>query len=263
MKNTIISAAIIVMFFISVSVFSFPSYTGYSGAPGSSGNCASTCHGSSGGTIQISGFPTQYTPGQAYIITISHNGGQTIRNFNGSCRIGTGSSNAGVISAGTSTSVYNTAGETNGVHLSSNSLNSATFNWTAPSSGTGTVKLYIAGHQGSKNDPNTNIILTATEIISGIPGINGNIPTEITLFQNYPNPFNSETIISYSVPKQGNVKLDIYNVAGEKMETMVDGYKESGYYMIAWDASNYASGVYYYRLTVGDRDITKRMTLLK
>jgi hypothetical protein len=143
--------------------FGHPTYIGYSGAPGSSGTCASSCHGSSGGTIQIEGFPAEYVPGQSYTITISHNGGNEIRQFNGSCRIGTGSSNAGAISAGTNTITYNTSGETNGIHLSSISLDSGSFQWAAPAQGTGDVRLYVAGHQGNYSGANTNIIQVSSE----------------------------------------------------------------------------------------------------
>jgi len=138
-------------------------YVGYSGAPGSNGTCASSCHGTTGGTIQITDFPADYTPGQTYSVTISHSSGSAIRQFNGSCRVGTGSTNAGVIAAGTNTATYNTGGETNGFHLSSIDQQSGTFQWTAPAQGTGVVRLYIAGHQGGYSGQNTDLVLVANE----------------------------------------------------------------------------------------------------
>ena len=254
---------LITLLTLSIIAYAFPGYIGYSGAPGSQGTCASTCHGSSGGTMQVTGFPSEYTPGNSYIITVSHNGGSTITNFNGSCRIGSGQQNAGVISAGTNTVVYNVGSETNGIHFSTNYHSSGTFNWTAPSIGTGFVKLYIAGQQGSKSGPNTALVLTSNENTTSVHGINGNTPTKLTLSQNYPNPFNPETIIEYSVPQEGHLKLEIFDITGQKIETLFDGFQETGYYTIAWNASEYSSGVYLYRLTLEDRIITKRMTLLK
>jgi hypothetical protein len=137
-------------------------YTGYSGAPGSGGNCASSCHGASGGTMTVSGFPTNYTPGQAYLITVAHDGGSSIENFNASVRVGSSSTNAGAITAGTNTAVYNVSGETNGIHFSSAGNASGTFTWTAPNPGVGMVKLYVAGHQGATSGgKNTDMVLTA------------------------------------------------------------------------------------------------------
>jgi hypothetical protein len=137
-------------------------FTGYSGAPGTTGACAGFCHGSSGGTITVSGFPTTYTPGQAYVVTVSHTGGSSVENFNASVRVGSGPTNAGTITAGTNTAVYNVSGETNGIHFGTPGQASGDFTWTAPSPGVGPVKLYLAGHQGATSGgPNTEIVLTA------------------------------------------------------------------------------------------------------
>jgi hypothetical protein len=158
---SVLSAAILFAFVS--AAFAHPTYTGYSSAPGSKGTCSSSCHGSSGGTMEVSGFPTEYVPGQAYTVAVTHSGGSPIKQFNGSCRVGTGSVNAGTISAGSNTTTYNTSGETNGVHLTSTDLDNAEFVWTAPSSGTGDVRLYVAGHQGTVGGPNTRIVMVAQE----------------------------------------------------------------------------------------------------
>ena len=139
-----------------------PTYTGYSGAPGSGGACAGNCHGVGGGTITVSGFPMTYSPGQAYTIRVSRASGSQIANFNASVRVGTGSQNAGTIEAGTSTAVYNVSGETNGVHFASPNHDTGNFIWTAPSPGVGEVRLYLSGLQGtSSGGQNTEIMLTA------------------------------------------------------------------------------------------------------
>ncbi len=149
---------------LTAQVFAHSSYTGRSGAPGRQ-TCASSCHGNAGGTVTISGFPASYTPAQNYLLTISQISGDPIQNFNTSCRVGTGTTNAGVIAAGTGTSTYNVNGETNGVHLTTNGQTSATFNWTAPVAGTGTVRLYTGAFQGTDADLgfNTTLVLVSDE----------------------------------------------------------------------------------------------------
>ncbi len=160
MRYTIVSVTLLLAASLA---FGHASFTGYSGAPGSEGTCAGGCHGVPGGSITVSGFPTSYTPGHAYTITVAHSGGSTISNFNGSVRVGASSTNAGTITAGTNTAVYNVSGETNGVHFANADQESGTFTWTAPSPAVGSVKLYLSGHQStSVSGPNTQITLTAS-----------------------------------------------------------------------------------------------------
>ncbi|MBM3313568.1 hypothetical protein FJY70_03120 [candidate division WOR-3 bacterium] len=141
-----------------------PSYTGYSGAPGTSGTCASSCHGPSGGTIEVVGFPAAYELGQTYVVSVVHRGGSSINNFNASVRVGSGSATIGIITAGYRTATYSIGTEPNGVHLSSENRDSCTFTWQAPDTAVGDVKLYLAGHQGrSMNGPNSDIVLTASQ----------------------------------------------------------------------------------------------------
>ena len=71
--NRVHIAAILML--LTAAALAFPSYTGYSGAPGSNGSCASTCHGTSGGTIQVVGFPAAYELSQTYVISVVHRGG--------------------------------------------------------------------------------------------------------------------------------------------------------------------------------------------
>ena len=160
--KTVLVIGTIVLFAATLSAL--PDYTGYSGAPGTNGSCASSCHGSSGGTIEVVGFPTAYTLGQSYVVNVVHRSGSSISNFNASVRVGTTSHTAGTITAGYRTSTYSATGEPNGVHLSSENRDSCTFTWTAPDTAVGDVKLYLAGHQGSSmSGPNTDIILTASQ----------------------------------------------------------------------------------------------------
>lgn len=89
------------------------------------------------------------------------------------------------------------------------------------------------------------------------------IVTSVRLDQNYPNPFNPSTTISYSLINSGSVKLQIYNILGKKIITLVDGFQSSGVQTAIWDASSVPSGVYIYRLTAGDQVLYRRMMLIK
>ena len=92
---------------------------------------------------------------------------------------------------------------------------------------------------------------------------NSIIPSEFNLYQNYPNPFNPRTIISYQLPISGNVVLKVYDVLGNEITTLVNEEKPVGYYETNWNASNLASGIYFYRLQAGSFVQTRKMILLK
>lgn len=83
------------------------------------------------------------------------------------------------------------------------------------------------------------------------------------LTQNYPNPFNPATTIEYSLPQAGDVSLTLYNLLGEKVEEIVNEYKESGIYKVDLDANNLTSGVYIYVLRANGNTISKKMTILR
>jgi hypothetical protein len=89
------------------------------------------------------------------------------------------------------------------------------------------------------------------------------MPTEYSLGQNYPNPFNPATRIDFQLPEKKYVSLKIYDVQGNLVSTLVDQELEAGYHGTTWDASGFASGVYFYRFTSGSFIATKRLLLLK
>ncbi|MCP4634577.1 MAG: T9SS type A sorting domain-containing protein [candidate division Zixibacteria bacterium] len=89
------------------------------------------------------------------------------------------------------------------------------------------------------------------------------LPTVYRLSQNYPNPFNNSTTIKYALPFQSEVRVEVYNILGQQVETILNAKQNSGYHTVNWNASGYSSGIYFYRLTTGDKSFTKRMTLLK
>jgi flagellar hook assembly protein FlgD len=78
------------------------------------------------------------------------------------------------------------------------------------------------------------------------------------LFQNYPNPFNPTTTIKYSIPKDEFVKLTVYDVTGKNVKELVNGHKSAGVHSVEFNANNYASGTYYYRLEAGGYKDIKR-----
>jgi hypothetical protein len=89
------------------------------------------------------------------------------------------------------------------------------------------------------------------------------IPIDYVLRQNYPNPFNPTTVIRYQLPVAGDVVLTVFNLLGQKAATLFSGRQQAGYYSIEWDASEMASGIYYYKLEAGPFIEIKRMLLLK
>ncbi|RNC84502.1 MAG: T9SS C-terminal target domain-containing protein [Balneola sp.] len=91
----------------------------------------------------------------------------------------------------------------------------------------------------------------------------GFTPSTIQLNQNYPNPFNPSTTISYSIDSPGEVSLKVYNLLGREVATLVNGTQASGNHSIVWNASNVPSGVYVYRLSSGETQISRRMMLIK
>jgi photosystem II stability/assembly factor-like uncharacterized protein len=85
----------------------------------------------------------------------------------------------------------------------------------------------------------------------------------VVLSQNYPNPFNPSTNIKFDIPKSSNVKINIYNALGKEVTTLVNEKLSTGSYEVNWNASNYPSGVYFYKLITDEFSNTKKMVLLK
>ena len=88
------------------------------------------------------------------------------------------------------------------------------------------------------------------------------------LGNNYPNPFNPSTTIEYAVPQSGNVTIDIYNLVGQRIKTLVDDAFSAGRYKTVWDGKdnagvNVSSGIYFYSISSGNVSIVKKMVLIK
>jgi hypothetical protein len=105
-----------------------------------------------------------------------------------------------------------------------------------------------------------------TDKFTGNSKTNNILPTEYNLSQNYPNPFNPVTKINYELPKDGKVKLVIYDILGREIKTLVNELKQAGRYTVEFNGNNYASGVYFYRIQVeGGKSYTsvKKMVMIK
>lgn len=83
------------------------------------------------------------------------------------------------------------------------------------------------------------------------------------LYNNYPNPFNPSTVIKYQIPRNGNVKIIIYDMLGREVKTLVNGFKQKGQREVQFDASGLSSGVYIYRIEANEFSASRKMVLLK
>ena len=239
------------------------SYTGgYSSAPGRQ-TCASSCHGGTAGTLVVSGFPATYQPLQTYNVTVMHNGGSRIVNFNASTRIGSTSTVAGTFTAGLNSTLY--TGADGGAYASPHSIDSAKFQWTAPASGSGTVNFYAAAFQGttsSNNGQSSRVTFAATENTTGVSGQESS-PTGFQLSRNFPNPFNPTTHVTFAVPHDAHVTLRLFDASGKEVATIVDGFVQTGLHHVTIDAADLASGLYFYQLTAGTFTDVKKFLVLK
>ncbi len=94
------------------------------------------------------------------------------------------------------------------------------------------------------------------------------IPTAFALKQNYPNPFNPVTVIEFALPKGQTVALEIYNILGQRVRTLITGFREAGTHTVAWNGAddrnvNVPSGIYFYRLSAGTFTQTSKMALIR
>ena len=100
-------------------------------------------------------------------------------------------------------------------------------------------------------------------VITSSPVAVEEAPAAFSVAQNSPNPFNPSTTISFTIAQAGNVNVTVYNVAGQKIDTILDGYMSAGSHSVVWDASSSSAGVYFYTVKSGEFSRTLKMTLLK
>lgn len=131
----------------------------------------------------------------------------------------------------------------------------------------GLKNLYVNSIYGDKNylyaGVNSNgVYRRRTNILTSLNNTN-EISYRYSLFQNYPNPFNPRTNIRFAVAKLSDVKIVIYDLSGKEVEVLVNEQLQAGTYLTDWNASNYSSGVYFYKIQAGDFSETKRMLMIK
>ncbi len=111
--------------------------------------------------------------------------------------------------------------------------------------------------------PRSSLISSLGCIPIGIIPISNETPEQFSLSQNYPNPFNPVTNIRFMVATEAFVKIAVYDVKGNLVETLVNQNMKPGTYNVDWDANNYSSGVYYYTLSADNYKSTRKMVLVK
>jgi uncharacterized delta-60 repeat protein len=97
----------------------------------------------------------------------------------------------------------------------------------------------------------------------GIKHSGNEIPSKYELRQNFPNPFNPSTTISFDIPFSGNAKLTIFDINGKEVDVLVNDYLNPNKYEITWNAANYSSGVYFYKLEINGYSSIKKMMIIK
>jgi photosystem II stability/assembly factor-like uncharacterized protein len=139
---------------------------------------------------------------------------------------------------------------------------------------------WIAKNQGINNNDTVYTLFIANNFIfAGITGrsawkrslpesldvrnISTEIPKEYSIKQNYPNPFNPSTNIEFSVPKSSVIKIVVYDISGRALETLVNESLSAGSYKINWNASGYASGIYFYKISADNFSQSHKMILVK
>ena len=100
-------------------------------------------------------------------------------------------------------------------------------------------------------------------ILTAVTPISTDVPETYSLMQNFPNPFNPTTNIRFELPKNGNVTLKVYDILGNQVTTLFDGFKSAGIYNATFEGSGFASGIYFYKLEANGFSDVKRMILVK
>ncbi len=151
---------------------------------------------------------------------------------------------------------YDNSSYTSNSTVNSTSISGMTYHYHTD----GSAGCTMTGSNSATSRPN---VCMTINLLTGNGTVQAEIPAVYSLAQNYPNPFNPSTSIKFNVPKLSNVKLVIYDVVGREITTLVNEMKKPGSYEAVFNAENFASGVYFYRLEAGDFTDVKKMVLIK
>jgi hypothetical protein len=145
-----------------------------------------------------------------------------------------------------------------------------TMRWIIPSGIQQFPRIYaVLNQDAGYNEIHTNNnkgfnILGQSSVPSSIDGVVENlVPSSFKLLQSWPNPFNPANTIGYELPEQADVRLEVFNMLGQRVSVLVNEQKPAGYHEVRFDASHLASGVYIYRITAGANAKSMKMMLLK
>jgi hypothetical protein len=119
----------------------------------------------------------------------------------------------------------------------------------------------------SQGDILYSVMADSLKLLILAPGVDINIsqitPSIFFLSSNYPNPFNASTMIEYGLPESGPVKVEIFDILGRKIQTLVDQTQSAGYHQVIWNGEGMPSGTYFYRIQAGEKTQTRKCLLLK
>ena len=109
----------------------------------------------------------------------------------------------------------------------------------------------------------SHVVGSKTSSLTAVKEQHNNIPTQFALKQNYPNPFNPTTNIEFDLPQRAYVQLDVYNLLGEKVSTLVNSNMNAGTHSVTFNPGNLSSGLYIYQLKAGDVTMSRKMLFMK
>ena len=130
---------------------------------------------------------------------------------------------------------------------------------------TSLLTYYLQRDYGGQDEPLYHMVDEPYEYptLTAVTDEKGAIPHSFVLGQNYPNPFNARTLIEYRLPTAGSVRIEVYNVHGQVVDVLADGWQAPGSHVVSWDAAHRASGTYFYRFLTESFQQTRKMILVR
>jgi hypothetical protein len=134
--------------------------------------------------------------------------------------------------------------------------------WTVPEIATQTGRVQVVQDNTGADYYNEGGDFTI-ETAAALDDDHGANPVSYELYDNYPNPFNPSTIINYELRRTNDIELSVYSSLGQKVAILYSGKQSAGAHQVEWDASGFASGVYFYKLQAGEFVRVKKMILMR